>query len=599
MGFFTKEEVPPAPDMSGVIAAGKEVTAMASDIAKQTMDWATKEIADNKTDIKKYTDQITADSDTSRGMIDKFQDLSNKQLGLADGAVNIRDAAMGQAEKLNAVGDTQGAIQQQQLGNQNQQLGIQQDQLANQKSQLDFQDTQKGVQDVQLKFQQDLQQIQQDFRGDQQAIQQKADELYSQYQKTYPAAMEKFAADAAAYDTPERRAQAGAEAQAGVGMQFQAARDAATRQLEAFGVKPSDTRFAALDLGTRIKEAAQKASADRMAQLQTEQQGFSLRDAAIKQGSVLPGQSTAMTGQANTAGSNVNAAGQTAVGAGNTAVGAGNTAVGAGNTAATFGNVANQAGAVGAQFGSLANQAGANQISAGTGATSAINAATGATNAATGATSGATQAQTGALAANTGAAAETGAAGDLTNRALTTETGVAGAAAPYVNAATGGVNSQTAASKADYDNKLAEFKAEQTNTSGLGALAGAIAGPLIKAGMGSLTGGASLAGDLVTDASGTGTAKGLNLQFAEGGAIPMSTSPSQGQQTDDVKAMLNAGEFIMPKDVTSWYGEKFFQQLIAKAQNEKSKATAKPAVGPMPPGPAQVASGPSAMQGAV
>jgi hypothetical protein len=55
----------------------------------------------------------------------------------------------------------------------------------------------------------------------------------------------------------------------------------------------------------------------------------------------------------------------------------------------------------------------------------------------------------------------------------------------------------------------------------------------------------------------------------------------------------------MPKDVTQWYGEKFFQNLIAKAQNEKNKAQAKPAIGPAPPGPPTVASGPSAMQGAI
>ena len=70
---------------------------------------------------------------------------------------------------------------------------------------------------------------------------------------------------------------------------------------------------------------------------------------------------------------------------------------------------------------------------------------------------------------------------------------------------------------------------------------------------------------------------------AEGGAIPMSASPSGGQRTDDVNARLNAGEFVMPRDVTSWYGEKFFQQLIAKAQKEKGNAAAKPAIGPAPP----------------
>ena len=382
MGFFTKEEVPPPPDMSGVVAAGKEVTQMASGMAQDTMDWANKAIADNKDQLGKFTDQMTADSDTARDMVQKFQDLSNDQLGLAKGAGEIKDAAMTNAGKQGAVEDTQ--------------LGIQQKQL--------------GVQDAQLDYQKKLQDIQTQFQGDQQAIQQKSQELYDQYQKTYPEAMQKFAADAAAYDTPERRARAGAEAQAGVGMQFQAARDAATRQLESFGVKPSDTRFAALDLGTRIKEASQKALADRMAQLQTEQQGFSLRDEAIKQGSVLPGQSTAETNAATSAGSLVNAAGTTA----------------------------NQAGAVGAQYGSLANTAGTNAIGAGNAATGAINAATGAQNTAVNATTGATQAQTGALAADTGAAGITGAAGDLANKGLATEAAAAGTAAPGVTAATGG-----------------------------------------------------------------------------------------------------------------------------------------------------------------
>ena len=76
------------------------------------------------------------------------------------------------------------------------------------------------------------------------------------------------------------------------------------------------------------------------------------------------------------------------------------------------------------------------------------------------------------------------------------------------------------------------------------------------------------------------------------------STPSNGQQTDDVKAQLNAGEFIMPRDVTSWYGEKFFQNLIQKAQNEKGKAQAKPAIGPATAGPPAVVSGPAIPMGA-
>jgi hypothetical protein len=525
--------------MSGVRKAAQEVTTIASDMAKSTMDWAKGEVATNKETIGKFTDQMISDSDTARGMVKNFQDIANKDIGLAEGATDIRDAAMGQAGRANAIGDVQGQIQQKQLG-------VQDQQLANQQTQLG---------------------IQQDFRQDQAQIQAKANELYQQYAQTYAPAQARYMADAEAYGSPERAEQARAGAQASVGDQFQAARDAATRKLESWGVKPD--RIGALDFVTTTKEAATKAAAGIKAAQDQELAGYALRDKAIAQGAKLPDQSTAMTGQANQAGSLVS----------------------------QQGNVANTAGNVAAGFGQLANTAGANEIGATNAATGAMNVATGATNAATGAMQGATQASTGALAADTAAANITGAAGDLTNKTLATDTNAMGAAAPYLNPAVGGVNATTAAQKADYDNKMAQFKAESTNTSGLGALVGTALPIAAKA---VATGGASLPFDMAgTAAKGMGDTEfeANIIGAAEGGAIPMSASPTQGAKTDDVKAMLNAGEFIIPKDITSWYGEKFFQNLIAKAQNEKGKAQAKPAVGPMPPGPPAVASGPSATGG--
>jgi hypothetical protein len=80
---------------------------------------------------------------------------------------------------------------------------------------------------------------------------------------------------------------------------------------------------------------------------------------------------------------------------------------------------------------------------------------------------------------------------------------------------------------------------------------------------------------------------GLIQRFQDGGEpdqmVPPQASPTGGQQTDDVPARVNVGEFIVPKDTVSWKGEEFFQKLIAKAREEKSKATAKPRVGPAPP----------------
>jgi len=512
MGFFDADDPPPAPDMSGIITAAKELSTIATQIGKEQLDWARNEYAQNKGDIGGFIDQISSDSDVARSYTQKFQDIADKQLQVAEQASGIKDAAMTQATKQGAVQDTQLDIQKQQLGNQ----------------------------DVQLQFQKELQQLQQDFRGDQQAIQQKADQLFDQYSKTYPGMMERFAADAEAYGTPEKIAQARAGAQAGVGEQFQAAREAATRQLESFGVKPSDTRFAALDLGTRIKEAATKAAAGQAAAQQQEDKAFQLRQAAIAQGKDLPANATAMTGQATAAGNLTNAAGATAVGAGNTA----------------------------ANFGQVANSAGANAIGAGNAGTAALNTATGATNAETGALQGGTSATAGGLSGNIAAANETAKAIDATNSTFATGSNAMGTPGSYLQTGLGGVNAQTGAVGQDYQNQLGEFKAEQSASSGIGSLLGTAAG---------------LAGTFLGGpAGGAASTIATKLFSAEGGAIPMSASPTAGQATDDVPAQLTAGEFVMPKDVTSWYGEKFFQDLILKAQNAKAKAGAKPAIGPNP-----------------
>lgn len=52
-----------------------------------------------------------------------------------------------------------------------------------------------------------------------------------------------------------------------------------------------------------------------------------------------------------------------------------------------------------------------------------------------------------------------------------------------------------------------------------------------------------------------------------GGHIPYEISPSHGHVTDDVHANLNAGEFVIPRDVTGYMGQKFFQDVIKKARS--------------------------------
>jgi hypothetical protein len=61
----------------------------------------------------------------------------------------------------------------------------------------------------------------------------------------------------------------------------------------------------------------------------------------------------------------------------------------------------------------------------------------------------------------------------------------------------------------------------------------------------------------------------------QGNMVPQSASPSGGaSEGDDVHAMLQADEFVVPKDVAKWYGEKYFQGLIEKARKEMVGATA-------------------------
>lgn len=569
MGFFTKDEVPKAPDMSPIINAAKDISAMSSGIAQETLDWAKAQFAQNQSDITGYVNNITSDSQAARNMIGNFQNIANSDEG-------VRRQALATAERAQKIADTQTGIQRTQLTAEQAQLRNQQDQL----------------------------QMQRDFRQDQLAQQQKADQLYQQYSQTYEPAMARYMADAEAYGSADKVAQARAGAQANVGEQFQGARDAATRQLESYGINPASTRFAALDLGTRVKEAATKAAAGEAAARQREQDAFALRNQAIAQGQQLPTQATAATNAATGIGSNVNAAG----------------------------TVANQAGSVGAQYGALANQAVGNQIAATSAGTQALNAATGANQAAT-------QAQSGALAANTAAMGGEQAAGNLVNQTFQTGSQAIGTAPQYLGAANTGISTAGNTANQQYQNQLAQFKAEQSNSSGLGKLLGAVA-PIA---FGAATGGTGFAGSLAGNAIGSamggeyggsasnplpglsasdygsgasfadtygiggsnnplaGTTRysntpGYNFftgSYAEGGAIPMQTSPSNGQAVDDVPAQLTAGEFVMPRDVTAWYGEKFFQNLIQKAKMEQSKAQAKPAIGGAPSGPPAVVSRPA------
>ena len=69
-----------------------------------------------------------------------------------------------------------------------------------------------------------------------------------------------------------------------------------------------------------------------------------------------------------------------------------------------------------------------------------------------------------------------------------------------------------------------------------------------------------------------------------GGFVSTNLSPSRGAQVDDVDARLNAGEFVIPKDVAQWKGKEFFYKMIEQARkaggmNQQPQAQSRPQTG--------------------
>lgn len=109
------------------------------------------------------------------------------------------------------------------------------------------------------------------------------------YNETYKPVEKQFADEASSYASPERTEQRAGMAMADVSTQFDASRKAALSQLEGYGIDPSQTRFQALDLGSRVQQAAATAAAGNQSRLNTQATGLALEGEAIKTGRGYPG----------------------------------------------------------------------------------------------------------------------------------------------------------------------------------------------------------------------------------------------------------------------------------------------------------------------
>jgi hypothetical protein len=271
----------------------------------------------------------------------------------------------------------------------------------------------------------------------------------ARYEGIYQPLEGQLAKEAENFATPGRQTYEMGRAQANVAQQMEAQRNAATANLESYGVDPGSTRFAALDRGTRVSQGAAEAAAGNQAQQQTEAMGRAMRSEAINVGRGYPGQ-----------------------------------------IAQTYGT-ALQSGNQGINSALATTQSGANTM---------------------------------------------------------------GTAPQYMGLQNQALSGWGNTLNQGYQNQIQQYNANENSSSGLGSLAGAALGTFMK-----FAEGGSVSDDVTP-----------------GGNVPDHASPSQGKAIDDVPARLTAGEFVVPKDVLSWKGEEFFQNVIKKSRDAKDTAPAKP-----------------------
>lgn len=162
----------------------------------------------------------------------------------------------------------------------------------------------------------------------------------TRFEQLYQPLEENLVNEFQTYDSPERQDLERGRATADVNTQFDAARRNALQRLEGFGVDPSQTRSAALDLDTRVQQAAATAGANTNATRNVEDTGRALRAEALNIGRGYPSNVAGSYGQSLQAGNsivaNANNTSGTSAGLFNSANGALNTSIagfqGAGST---------------------------------------------------------------------------------------------------------------------------------------------------------------------------------------------------------------------------------------------------------------------------
>jgi hypothetical protein len=112
----------------------------------------------------------------------------------------------------------------------------------------------------------------------------RANEYYDYYKSEYKPLETKFVDQVNDYASPTRTATKAGAAEADVANQYEASRKSALSSLESYGIDPSQTRYGALDLSSRVAQARDTAAAGTKSRLNTEAVGLGLEGEAIKTG---------------------------------------------------------------------------------------------------------------------------------------------------------------------------------------------------------------------------------------------------------------------------------------------------------------------------
>jgi hypothetical protein len=429
------------------------------------------------------------------------------------------------------------------------------------------------------------------------------------YDQTYVPAMKQQMDFAENYTTPERMAANRAAAGATSNIAFDANADAAKRQLQGYDVDPSSGRFAGLDAGLATARAKQAAGAMTKSDRDTETLGQQYLANAIATGAVLPGQA------GNEAG--------IGIAAGNQAVNTGLATTASG--AATMGTPLQWDAQGNDMYKQWANAA-ALQTNAGLTANRDIAAESLAqqkldqsSSSGIGATIGAASGLLGGvgkMAGGFGSLSGMFGGGGGSGGATATGSVGSGVGGSYSTADATGMAAGLYSEEGGMVPKMAKGGIAHDLLGLAGSAVGNFFLPVV-GGMAGKTAG-NFVGDLIEgdpgnvgddaernftfgmadpdtpggfNPSGLTSAGGAAASYfaADGGSIDKMSnmvtpeqSPSRGAETDDVHALLNEGEFVMPKDVASWYGEKYLQGLIEKARREAAGPKAEPEQAPMP-----------------